>query len=159
LFLPFFASASRRQYQEQLYNADAGFARICLLVFAVGSSYCDDPRVRFPREDGGKHGIDSSGWVFFHAFGRIVRHRLAPTEVSSHSVSPKASQRRRILIARLALRGFFQLCDLQASVLLVQFLRHSSQPGSCWSLVGEGLRYAQVSSRSRLKGGRKRRRC
>lgn len=105
----------RRQYTEQLYNADPGFARICLLVFAVGSTYVDDARVRFPRDDGGTHGVDSSGWIFFHAFGRMVRHRLAPTE----------------------------LCDLQVSVLLVQFLRFSSQPGACWLLVGEGLRYAQ----------------
>lgn len=45
----------------------------------------------------------------------MVRHRLAPTE----------------------------LCDLQVAVLLVQFLRNSSQPGSCWIIVGEGLRFAQ----------------
>lgn len=45
-----------------------------------------------------------------------MRHRLAPTE----------------------------LCDLQVAVLLVQFLRNSSQPGSCWIIIGEGLRFAQV---------------
>ncbi|CED84904.1 Zn(2)-C6 fungal-type DNA-binding domain [Phaffia rhodozyma] len=105
-----------RQYASQLYNTDPGFARICLLVFAIGSYQCNDSRVLFPKEDGeGHYGIDSAGWTYYHAFGRMIRHRLAPTE----------------------------LWDLQVSVLLVQFVRHSSQPGACWLLVGEGLRYAQ----------------
>lgn len=52
-----------RRYNAQAYNTDPGFARTCLLVFAVASPYVDDERVLFPKEDGTTYGIDSAGWI------------------------------------------------------------------------------------------------
>jgi hypothetical protein len=112
-----------------------------LIVFAVGSHYVDDPRVLFPKEDGGTYGPDSAGWIFYHAFGRMVRHRLAPTELWDLQVSVV-----RPSIARSGLRRLiesFANASIAPLQLLVTFLQHSSQPGACWVFVGEGLRWAQ----------------
>lgn len=103
---PLTALGVGRLYASYLYESDLGFARICLLIFAVASSYSDDTRVRSPRNNGGTYGREqqrrklaqplyhsltllgsvfysaqSSGWVFYHAFTRLIRHRGAPTQL------------------------------------------------------------------------------
>jgi hypothetical protein len=83
-----------RQYESQLYQSDPGFARACLLIFAVGSTYCDDPAVLFPREEGGTFGIDSAGWVFVRS-RRLVSldplKRAPDLTIFTHSITPSAA--------------------------------------------------------------------
>lgn len=84
-----------KAYNDQRFNADPGFARVCLLVFAVGAGYSRDPRVLVPKESTGRSAggtgasgdQGSAGWIYYHAFGRIVRHRLAPTELYDLQIS------------------------------------------------------------------------
>ena len=54
---------SRSQYLSKDFFSDQGFARLCFLVFAVGSLYVEDLRVSFPREDGGVENDCSRGWM------------------------------------------------------------------------------------------------
>lgn len=53
-----------RQYTSGLYYRDEGFARICLLVFALGSGYSNDQRVLSIDEDGNYEGLASAGWMY-----------------------------------------------------------------------------------------------
>ncbi|KAL7416421.1 fungal-specific transcription factor domain-containing protein [Mrakia frigida] len=98
-------------HTQQLYFAHEGFARLCLLVFAVGSLYLDDLRVNFPRSEDAR----SRGWIYFHAFRKIDKSPIMPTD----------------------------LYDLQIAVLLAMFLRvQCGQPRASWMITGQGLRAA-----------------
>ncbi|KAL7412715.1 fungal-specific transcription factor domain-containing protein [Mrakia frigida] len=128
-FLPLLQKSHFLQlYRSQLYYSNSGFASLCLLVFAVGSLYCEDPRVRFPREEGGFEARGSAGWVFYHAFNKVPRSHFAPTD----------------------------LCDLQIPVLLSVFLlMQSANMRFAWSVIRDGLGRA-VDVGIHRRGGSKR---
>jgi hypothetical protein len=74
-----------RALRAKLYLSDGGFARVLLLVCAVGSRYVDDPRVLL--DNGARH---SAGWKWFEQAQIAKFHLLvAPTlyDMQAHCVS------------------------------------------------------------------------
>ncbi|ODN97198.1 hypothetical protein I350_08178 [Cryptococcus amylolentus CBS 6273] len=114
----------RSEFQQQhdlaRWKQDHGFARVCLLVFACGARFVDDPIVLWPDES--QSSVDdptfhrhSAGWRYFCALVRMGRKTVQiPT-----------------------------LHELQIQVLTCQFLLGAAQPHQVWIIAGQGLRSCQ----------------
>ncbi|KAJ7144637.1 fungal-specific transcription factor domain-containing protein [Mycena epipterygia] len=104
-----------RSVEMGLHCLDDEFAKILLLVCAIGSRWSHDPRVISSAGDGkGKTHLDC-GWQWFNQVTPSENHLLGPAT----------------------------LCDVQYCCLAVHFLLGSASPQACWILVGIGLRLAQ----------------
>ncbi|KAJ7087974.1 fungal-specific transcription factor domain-containing protein [Mycena belliarum] len=103
-----------RSVRGGLHLRDDGFAATLLLVCAVASRWSDDPRVVTPA--GAETGDLTCGWEWFDQVPLVGNH----------------------------LFGQATLYDLQYYCLAVEFLEGSSAPQACWTLIGVGLRLAQI---------------
>lgn len=118
----------RRQYDSRLYKSNHGFARVCLMVFANGARFVDDPRVLWPTdlsmnpEGEARLKSDSDGTLRYSAGWHYCRALLR--------------------MGRSILQGP-NLYEFQAQVLICQFLQGSAIPHLMWILSGIGLRSAQ----------------
>lgn len=77
-FLPIIHEPTfRAQYADGLQKRNTGFAVVVLLVCAIASRYCDDPRVCL--KDGGS---PSAGWKYFVQVKDLKRSLHAPATLS-----------------------------------------------------------------------------
>lgn len=65
------------QYKDGLHNKNTSFAIVVLLVCAIASRYCDDPRVCL--KDGGR---PSAGWKYFVQVKDLKRSLHAPATLN-----------------------------------------------------------------------------
>ncbi|WWD15991.1 hypothetical protein CI109_100415 [Kwoniella shandongensis] len=118
----------KRQYDSRLYKSNHGFARVCLMVFANGARFIDDPRVLWPTDlsmtTEGKERLksDTDGTLRYSAGWHFIRALLR--------------------MGRSILHGP-NLYEFQTQVLICQFLQGSAIPHLMWILSGIGLRSAQ----------------
>ncbi|KAF7318865.1 Zn(2)-C6 fungal-type domain-containing protein [Mycena chlorophos] len=100
---------------QRLHFRHPGFAKTVLLVCAVASRYCSDPRVSLTDVPAHVTPAETAGWKWFDQ-----------VELSGHLVRATPS-----------------LFDLQAYCLAAEFLDCTSSPRTCWTLVGFGMRLGQ----------------
>ncbi|KIR32739.1 nuclear protein [Cryptococcus deuterogattii MMRL2647] len=118
----------QRQYDSGLWQNNHGFARVCLMVFANGSRFVDDPRVYWPAnlsmtEEGRERlATDKDGTLRYSAGWKYLRTLLR--------------------MGRSIMQGP-NLYEFQSQVLICQFLQGSAVPHFMWMLSGFGLRSAQ----------------
>ncbi|KAG9013081.1 hypothetical protein FRB94_003914 [Tulasnella sp. JGI-2019a] len=103
-----------RQYAEGRASHDIDFARLLLLVCAVGSWYCDDPRICL-TSSAGEVEWDSAGWMYFAQVYQMPKPLFAITK----------------------------LVDLQIMVLSATYLEGTSACVKAWLVNGSGLRFAE----------------
>lgn len=154
-----------REYTSGLYYRDEGFARICLLVFALGSGYTTDPRVLSIDEDGNYEGLASAGWMYvvtgsaslfaeegannppgpcsyYHAMSRIPNSPLYHTVLSDLQlavVRPVSFLSRRLCLSSdLEDDPILHALQLHASFLQLQ----GSKSNRAWPIIGAGLKAA-----------------
>jgi hypothetical protein len=123
---------------EGLHLRDDGFARVLLLVCAVGSGYVDDPRV---ISDPGS-GLQS-GWKWF-------------IQVTLGGLALLALPSLYDLQVCCVCLSFIQ-CTLRLTInsqLASVFLQCSSTPHIYWTLMGTGIRIAQEIGIHRRKAYR-----
>ncbi|KAJ8088931.1 Gypsy retrotransposon integrase-like protein 1 [Marasmius tenuissimus] len=113
--------------KEGLHYKDTYFASVLLVVCAIGSRYCSDPRVledadeiegyqEFDdRNNGRRKSKISSGWKWF----------------------------RQIKLTRAELGTRASLYELQMYCLAIYFLQGTSSAGACSDILGIGVRLAQ----------------
>jgi len=117
-----------KQYDAGLYKTNHDFAKVCLMVFANGSRYIDDPRVYWPTDDAmteeGKERMrqDKDGSLRYSAGWKYLRALLK--------------------MGRSVMQGP-NLFDFQCQVLTCLFLHGSAVPHLTWIVSGLGLRAAQ----------------
>ncbi|EIN10102.1 hypothetical protein PUNSTDRAFT_102126 [Punctularia strigosozonata HHB-11173 SS5] len=112
-----------RGISEGLHLRDDGFGSTVLLVCAIASRWCDDPRVFLEDQRSGLARTHSAGWKWFNQVQVVRKSLLAPP----------------------------CLHDLQAYALSVIFLHGSSSPQACWTMAGIGIRLAQDVGAHRRK--------
>lgn len=118
----------QRQYDSGMWRNNPGFSRVCLLVFANGSRFVDDPRVYWPAnlsmtEEGSERlATDKDGTLRYSAGWKYLRSLLR--------------------MGRSIMQGP-NLYEFQTQVLICQFLQGSAVPHLMWILSGFGLRSAQ----------------
>ncbi|KAG9005844.1 hypothetical protein FRB95_001037 [Tulasnella sp. JGI-2019a] len=110
------------QYAEGRASHDIDFARLLLLVCAVGSRYCDDPRL-FLTSSAGEVEWGSAGWMYFTQ----VYHMPKP------------------------LFTITKLVDLQIMVLSATYLEGTSACVKAWLINGSGIRFAEEIGAHREK--------
>ncbi|WVQ71732.1 hypothetical protein IAR50_001273 [Cryptococcus sp. DSM 104548] len=121
---PFF----QRQYDSGMWQTNHGFSRVCLMVFANGSRFLDDPRVYWPTEwsmtEEGQSRLmqDLDGTLRYSAGWRFMRSLLR--------------------MGRSIMQGP-NLFEFQTQVLICNFLQGSAVPHLMWIISGFGLRSAQ----------------
>jgi hypothetical protein len=77
-FLPIIHQPSFEvQYRDRFHLKNTSFAMVVLLVCAIASRYCDDPRVCL--KDGGR---PSAGWKYFVQVKDLKRSLHAPAKLS-----------------------------------------------------------------------------
>lgn len=123
-----------RQVAAGLHNQNINFARIYLLVCALGSRFSSDPRVTLPTADGKTHWA-SAGWSYFSQVMSINSMLL-----DRHLKGQSHTKTCMILEPILASAG---LSDLQVVALTALYLTGCSAPHTAWIMVGIGLRCAQ----------------
>ncbi|KAK1221480.1 Gypsy retrotransposon integrase-like protein 1 [Marasmius sp. AFHP31] len=113
--------------KEGLHHKDTYFASVLLVVCAIGSRYCSDPRVledadeiegyrdSDSRNNGHRKSKISSGWKWF----------------------------RQIKLTRAELGARASLYELQMYCLAIYFLQGTSSAGACSDILGIGVRLAQ----------------
>lgn len=86
-FLPIIHQPSfEAQFKDGLHKRNTSFAIVVLLVCAIASRYCNDPRVCL--KDGGR---PSAGWKYFVQVKDLKRSLHAPAKLSdlqTYAVSP-----------------------------------------------------------------------
>ncbi|KAK2462672.1 hypothetical protein APHAL10511_005288 [Amanita phalloides] len=102
-----------RSIMQGLHNSDDWFGAVLLLVCAVGSHYCDDPRVLLE----GDTTYHSSGWKWFQQVKCTIMHRDNP--------------------------GPCSLYNLQLYCLAATYLQAKTAHDPCWVMVGTAIRLAQ----------------
>lgn len=120
-----------KSVQEGKHFSDQGFAATVLLACAIGSRYCDDPRVLLDDIPGNQY---AAGWKYFV--------QVPPIEVSPVS-RPSCYELQKCVVrpchvysrSTEKLTWYFQL--------MVVFMTGSSSPRGCWTLVGTALRFVQ----------------
>ncbi|KAG8885518.1 hypothetical protein FRB97_000843 [Tulasnella sp. 331] len=100
-----------QQYAKEMHRTDIDFARLLLLVCAVGARFCKDTRVCLTSPDGETQ-WKSAGWVYFAQVYQIQKPLLATA----------------------------RLVDMQIAVLSALYLTATSAPHGAWLTVGAGLR-------------------
>jgi len=123
-----------RSVAEDLHLTNTKFACTLLLVCAIGSRFSEDPRVFLEGQDS----LHSRGWKWFEQV-QTVRSLL---------VSPSLYDMQFYCVSKRSLIRCSSERVLQLSVI---FLKDSSAPQSCWSLVGIGIRLAQEVGAHRRK--------
>lgn len=71
----------KRQISERLHIVDIGFATVALLVAAIGSRLCNDPRVFCDPTD-----THSRGWKLFSQAQRLQKPLMAPVTLHDMQV-------------------------------------------------------------------------
>ncbi|ODO02940.1 hypothetical protein I350_05782 [Cryptococcus amylolentus CBS 6273] len=108
----------QQEYDRALWRSHYGFSRVCLMVFANGAKFVQDPRVKLSQEDlqDTESASFTAGWRYFRAFINMGQNPLqCPT-----------------------------LFDLQTSVLLSQFLQGSTTlPHNLHNVYSIGISSAQ----------------
>ncbi|KAK8869739.1 hypothetical protein IAR55_000307 [Kwoniella newhampshirensis] len=118
----------KRQYNSRLWKNNHGFARVCLMVFANGARFVDDPRILWPTdlsmtpEGSERLKTDKDGTLRYSAGWHFVRALLRMGRSIMHGPN---------------------LYEFQTQVLVCQFLQGSAIPHLMWILSGIGLRSAQ----------------
>ncbi|KAG9032780.1 hypothetical protein FRB95_001040 [Tulasnella sp. JGI-2019a] len=103
-----------RQYAEGRASHDIDFARLLLLVCAVGSWYCDDLRLCL-TSSAGEVEWGSAGWMYFTQVYHMPKPLFAITK----------------------------LVDLQIAVLSATYLEGTGACSKAWLINGSGLRFAE----------------
>lgn len=117
-----------RQYESAFYKTDHDFAKVCLMVFANGSRFVDDPRVYWPVDDV----VTEEG-----------RERMRTDKDGTLKYSAGWIYLRALLKMGKSLMQGPKLFDFQGQVLLCAFLNGSAVPHLTWLVSGVGLRSAQ----------------
>ncbi|KAG8864937.1 hypothetical protein FRB96_003524 [Tulasnella sp. 330] len=102
-----------KQYEEERHQTELEFARLLLVVCAIGARTSNDPRVCLSSPEGGIE-WNSAGWMYFAQVHQMTKPLIA---------SPK-------------------LVDLQIMVLSATYLEGSSSSSSAWLMNGFGVRLA-----------------
>ena len=123
-----------RSVAEDLHLTNTGFASTLLLVCAIGSRFSEDPRVFLEGQDS----PHSRGWKWFE---QVQTAR-------SFLVSPSLYDMQFYCVSYCFLIRYSSERILKLSVM---FLKDSSAPLSCWSMVGIGIRLAQEVGAHRRK--------
>ncbi|AFR93350.1 nuclear protein [Cryptococcus neoformans C23] len=118
----------QRQYDSGMWRNNPGFSRVCLLVFANGSRFVDDPRVYWPTD----LSMTEEG-----------RERLATDKDGTLRYSAGWKYLRILLRMGRSIMQGPNLYEFQSHVLICQFLQGSAVPHLMWILSGFGLRSAQ----------------
>ncbi|TYJ54919.1 hypothetical protein B9479_004427 [Cryptococcus floricola] len=110
----------QQQHDLERWKQDHGFARVCLLVFACGARFVDDPIVLWPDEsqssfDDPRFHRHSAGWRYFCALVCMGRKTVQIPN----------------------------LHEIQVQVLTCQFLLGAALPYQLWIIAGKGLRSCQ----------------
>lgn len=113
-----------------LHKQNINFARIFLLVCALGARFSDDKRVALPGENGVPW--SSAGWVYFSQVMTINSEHVRYSVLLGSDAL--------FLEPVLASAG---LSDLQAMALTALYLTGTSAPHTAWIFIGLGLRCAQ----------------
>ncbi|KAG9032774.1 hypothetical protein FRB95_001034 [Tulasnella sp. JGI-2019a] len=103
-----------RQYAEGRASSDLDFARLLLLVCAVGSRFCDDPRLCL-TSSAGEVKWNSAGCMYFAQVYQMPKRDFASAK----------------------------LVDLQVQVLSAIYLEWTSTCTTAWLVNGSGLRFAE----------------
>ncbi|KAG9013076.1 hypothetical protein FRB94_003909 [Tulasnella sp. JGI-2019a] len=103
-----------RQYAEGYASHDIDFARLLLLVCALGSWHCDDPRLCLTSSTGEVE-WGSAGWMYFAQVYQMPKPLFAITK----------------------------LVDLQLVVLSATYLEGTGACSKAWLINGSGLRFAE----------------
>ncbi|KAJ6472353.1 fungal-specific transcription factor domain-containing protein, partial [Mycena vitilis] len=106
------------------HHAGGGFAKVLLLVCAVGARYTIWRDAGMATGMGTDEENERAGWEWF------TQVQLAGHLVRTHPA----------------------LCDLQAYCLAAMFLDCTSSPRTCWTLVGFGMRLSQDVGAHRSRG-------
>ncbi|KAH6913513.1 fungal-specific transcription factor domain-containing protein [Coprinopsis sp. MPI-PUGE-AT-0042] len=138
-----------RELREGLHRENEAFATTVLLMCALGSRYSDDPGVLLGEEDMERYlsklrnsqPMSSEGVAAQDEEIRRAREHWC-TSVE-HSRGWKYFEQAWDARGSLAVILFPSLYDVQASVLSVAFLRHTSFPHVAWAVLGVGLRLLQ----------------
>ncbi|WVN86776.1 uncharacterized protein L203_101948 [Cryptococcus depauperatus CBS 7841] len=113
----------QRQYDSGMWKNNHSFSQVCLMVFANGSRFINDPSVYWSMNEGGE--------------------RLAKDQDESLRYSAGWKYLRTLVrMGRSILQGP-NLCDFQIQVLVCEFLQGSAVQHLMWILSGFGLRSAQ----------------
>jgi len=104
-----------KSWKAGLHKENLNFARVFLMVCAIGARHSNDARVFIGTNDAGDPEWNSAGWAYFSQVMAIKRPMLAPAGLS----------------------------DLQATVLMSIYLQGTSAPHAAWLVAGIGLRFAQ----------------
>ena len=118
----------KRQYASKLYKASHDFAKVCIMVFANGSQFVDDPRVYWPRDE---------------AMTEEGRQRLHEDKDGTLKYSAGWKYLRAMLHMGRSVMKSPNLFDFQCHVLMCSFLMGSAVPHLPWVVSGMGLRAAQ----------------
>jgi len=134
-FSPFFPIVHRpsfeAQYKDRLHLRNTSSAMVVLLVCAIASRYCDDPRVCL--KNGGR---PSAGWKYFVQVKDLKRSLHAPAKLSdlqTYAVRCFSSDVRRRHLST----------DILFFKLVAYYLQATSAPHSAWTVIGIGIRCAQ----------------
>ncbi|KAI0666887.1 fungal-specific transcription factor domain-containing protein [Trametes maxima] len=118
-----------RQCREELYRRDVWFASVCMCVFALGSRWTKDPRVRLdaptsgqPEDFGGEARTPIPGWKYASV---AITVTCPLTEAQSGLLIPP------------------ELCEIQLLVLLSQYLRGTVAQDTAWHWLSVGVMKAQ----------------
>lgn len=128
----------QKQVEEKVYLKDIYFARVFLLVCAVGSRYTEDPRVCLKHPKSGEVEWNSAGWHYFSQVMGMKRKFLLIGQSGWW-----ADLGRRCLFSIGPLLAPVGLSDLQCCALMSLYLQGTSAPHAAWLIVGLGLRFAQ----------------
>ncbi|ORX39924.1 fungal-specific transcription factor domain-domain-containing protein [Kockovaella imperatae] len=117
-----------RQYHSGLWRSNHGFAKVCLMVFANGARFVDNPEVYWPRDEAlseeGRDRLrfDRDGTLRYSAGWKYLRTMFS----MGHSILQGPT-----------------LFDFQCQVLTCCFLLGSAVPHLTYLVSGFGLRAAQ----------------
>ena len=117
-----------RQFASGLYKTSHNFAKVCLMVFANGSRFVDDPRVY---------------WSVNEAINDEGRERLRTDKDGTLRYSAGWIYLRALIKMGKSIMQSPQLFDFQCQVLICAFLNGSAVPHLTWLISGVGLRSAQ----------------
>ena len=117
-----------RLYASGLYRTNHSFAKVCLMVFANGARFVDDPQVYWPVDDA----VTDEG-----------RERMRNDEDGTLKYSAGWIYLRALLKMGKSIMQGPKLFDFQAQVLICAFLHGSAVPHLTWLISGHGLRSAQ----------------
>ncbi|KAG8864936.1 hypothetical protein FRB96_003523 [Tulasnella sp. 330] len=111
-----------KQYEEKRHRTELDFARLLLVVCAIGARTSSDHRVCL-LSPGGEIEWNSAGWMYFAQVHQLAKPLIA---------SPK-------------------LVDLQIMALSATYLEGSSSSSSAWLMNGFGVRLACDTGAHRFK--------